>query len=338
MLDSVLELKPEISGIRIADIKRPEELPPRELPPQPQRHAYEELWLLGLPPLGRLLEFAENTAVDGATTSRAALIDEWRIANDYYQELERSEAGAANQEGILRELDPELAPLAAEVKAHPRYRRTFDTLPTDFGMVELDRLIIYQRHVTQNFVDSLAARIGPAPDPAALFRVCLPLGVPEAPVQIRRVGSRRYVFRCESTDFRFHEPALLRSDQTTGYDSVGAIAGIVGLVVGFGSNFLNVVRVGNRVLLNNGYHRACALRSLGITHAPCIVQTATRADELGITVKSRVADDAGFYFESARPPLLKDFFDPKIRKLLPIRKRVRQIEVNFEVKDYLVPE
>src|SRR5258706_9974727 len=228
MLDSVLELKPEKSGIKIADKKRPEELPPLELPPQPEQHAYEELWLLGQPPLGRLLDFFEDTVVDGATASRAALIDEWRVANDYYQELERSEAGLANQKGILRELDPELVPLAAEVKAHPRYPRAFDTLPTQFGMVELDRLIIYQRHVTQNFVDSLAARIGPSPDPAALFRVCLPLGVPEAPVQIRRVGSRRYVFRCESTDFRFHEPALLRADQTTGYDSLRAIARIVG--------------------------------------------------------------------------------------------------------------
>jgi hypothetical protein len=333
MLDSVLELKPGKSGDRIAEKKHPE-----EHLPQPEKHVREEIWLLGLPPLGRLLEFVEDTALDGAKTGRAALIDEWRIANDYYQELERSEAGIANQGGALRELGPELAPLAAEVKAHPRYRRAFDTLPTEFGMVELDRLIVYQRHVTRNFVDALTARIGAAPDPEALFRVCLPLGVPEAPVQIRRIGSRRYVFRCESTDFRFHEPALLRSDQATGYDSVGAIAGIVGLVVGFGSNFLNVVRVGNRLLLNNGYHRACALRALGITHVPCIVQTATRADELGISVKSRVAEDAEFYFESARPPLLKDFFDPRIRKLLPIRRRVRQIEVNFEVKDYLVSE
>jgi hypothetical protein len=55
-------------------------------------------------------------------------------------------------------------------------------------------------------------------------------------------------------------------------------------------------------------------------------------------VKSRVADDAGFYFESARPPLLSDFFDSHLRKLIPIRHRTRQIEVNFEIKDCLVTE
>src|SRR5882724_6854074 len=67
----------------------------------------EEIWLLGLPPLGRYLEFVEGDVVDGADADRAALIDEWRVANDYYQELERSEAGIANH--VERtELDPGL--------------------------------------------------------------------------------------------------------------------------------------------------------------------------------------------------------------------------------------
>jgi hypothetical protein len=297
----------------------------------------EELWLLGQPPLSRLLDFVESTAIDPDAIDRAALADEWRVANDYYLELEKTEAGLANQ-GTHRELDPGLAALADEVAAHPRFRLSFKTLPTTFGMVELDSLILYQRHVTRNFVEARMAAIAAATDPQALFRICMPLGEPEAPVQIQKVGSHRYVFRCRSTDFRFHEPTVLRPEQANGYESIGAIAGIVGLVVGFGSNFLNVVRVGKRVLLNNGYHRAVALRAAGVTHAPCIIQTATRVDELQVSVKSRVAEDPEFYFESARPPLLRDFFNPRIRKLLPVRARTRQIEVNFEVKDYLVAD
>jgi len=305
--------------------------------PWPPGQGLEELWLLGQPPLSRLLEFVEDTAIDADKVDRAALATEWRVANDHYMELEKTEAGIANQ-GTHRELDPRLAALADEVAAHPHFRRTFDTLPTTFGMVELDSLIVYQRHVTRNFVDARMARIGAAPGVEALFRVCMPLGEPEAPVQIQKVGSRRYILRSKSTDFRFHEPVLLRGEQLTGYDSQGAIAGVVGLVVGFGSNFLNAVRVGNRVLLNNGYHRAVALRALGVTHAPCIIQTASRVDELQISVRSRVADEPELYFESARPPLLRDFFDPRIRKLIPVRERTRHIEVNFEVKDYLVSE
>jgi hypothetical protein len=297
----------------------------------------EEVWLLGQPHLSEYLDFVKDMVVGGASASPAALADEWRNANDYYHELEQREIGIADQVEC-RELDPSLAPLVEEMKAHPSYRRVFNKLPTSFSMVELDRLVIFQKSVTDSFVKALKSRLGKAPAPAALFRFAMPLREPDAPVQIRRAGSRRYVFRSDSTDFRFHEPVLLRPQQIRDYDSFGPVAGIVGLVVGFGSNLLNAIRVGNRLILNNGYHRACALRELGITHAPCVIQTVTRADELDIAAKHSVAQDPDFYFKTARPPLLKDFFDPKIRKVLPIYKQVRVVEVNFEVRDFFLRE
>jgi hypothetical protein len=36
--------------------------------------------------------------------------------------------------------------------------------------------------------------------------------------------------------------------------------------------------------------------------------------------------------------LLRDFFDPRIYKMLPVRQRTRHIEVSFEVKEYLVTD
>lgn len=291
----------------------------------------QELWLLGQPPLWRYIEFVEQV-VDGTRVDRAALTEEWRAANDYYQELEHSEAGIGNF-GSHRELDVSFAPMIAQVQAHPHYRRTFDTLPTTFMLVELDKLIVFQRHVRHSFVERLMRRIGPAPTPEALFHFCFPLEAPTPPtVQICDLGSHRYVFRCESVDLRYHETTVLRPEQVQDYHSFGAIAGILGVVVGFGCDFLNGIRVGNRILLHNGYHRACALRSLGMTHAPCIVQTATRSDEIQAVVKGRVAEQPEFYFESTRPPLLKDFFDPRLRKLLPLRKQVHLVEVTLEIR------
>jgi hypothetical protein len=305
---------------------------PASSPLEPTGGRYQELWLLGQPTLGRFLEFVERSVVGGARPGREALADEWRAANDYYQELERSEEGIANS-ASHRELDAELTPLAQAVKAHPHYRNTFDTLPTGFGMVELDRLIVRQKHVTLSYVDALVRRIASHPDPEALFRICLPLEAPKPPVQICQLGSQRYVFRCESTDLRYHQTIVLEPKQVTGYDSYGAIAAMIAVVVGFGHDFLSVVRVGNRFLLDNGYHRACALRTLGVTHAPCIIQTVTRLDELHMIVNARVAEEAELYFESARPPLLKDFFDPKICKVLPIRGQTQLLEVEVNIKD-----
>lgn len=295
----------------------------------------EEVWLLGQPALRDYLEFVRDTALEGESTDPAALADEWRTANNYYHELEQREAGIADKVE-LRDLDPALRSLATKVAADSRYRLTFDVVPTSFGMVELDRLTISQKQVTLNVIERLGRQLGPRPDLASLFHFCLPLGRPDTPVHIRRVGSRRFVFRSESQDVRFHESVLLGPDQIRGYDTFGPIAGVVGAVVGFGSNFLNVIRVGKRLLLHDGYHRACALRHLGITHAPCIIQTVTHPDELDLVAKRRVAEDPEFYFHTARPPLLKDFFDPKIRKALQVHKLVRMIEVSVEVRDYLV--
>ena len=295
----------------------------------------EEIWLLGQPSLQDYLSFVQHNVENGADADRSSLIDEWRAANDHYHALEEREAGIADR-AESRPLDPALTDLAEDVMADPRYHHTFDAVPTSFAMVELDRLVVYQTRVTGDFVERLKTRLDPAPDAKALFRFCLPLGTPEPDVRIRRMGSRRYVFLSESTDFRFHEPVLLRPDQISDYSSFGPIGGVIGLVAGFGSNFLNVVRDENRLILNNGYHRAVALRSLGITHAPCVVQLVTRRDELDVVGPQAVADDPAFYFKAPRPPLLKDFFDPKIRKVLRTYKTLKMIEVNFEVRSFEV--
>ena len=200
-------------------------------------------------------------------------------------------------------------------------------------MVELDRLVIYQTHINREFSETLQSALGKDPDPESLFRFCMPPKSPDDGVQIRRIGSSRYVFSSESTDFRAHSPTLLSPKQINDFNTFGPLSGMLGLGVGFGSNYLTAIRAEDRVLLHNGYHRAHAMRALGITHAPCILQTATRLDELEIAAKSMVLDDPDFYFGSARPPLLKDFFDANIYREFSVFKTRKMIEISFDIKD-----
>lgn len=293
----------------------------------------QELWLLGQPPLQDYLDFVKKYAVEGAAGDPRALCDEWRRANDLYYDLERTEAGLADK-AECRDLDPALNDLAEAVLADARFRQAFDTLPVRIAMVRLDRLVVSQKHVTRPFVDSLKARLGPRLDAEALFHFCLPLDRDEAPVRVTRAGSRRYLFTSESTDIRFHEAAILRPDQLAGYESFGSISAVVGIVVGFSSNFLSVISAENRFLLQNGYHRACALLELGVTHAPAVIETVTRTDELAVATSGSVTERPAFYFRATRPPLLKDFADPRIAKLIPVRRSRKTIEVSFEVREY----
>lgn len=298
-----------------------------------------EMWLLGQAPLRKYLEFVDDQGFGPRVTNRVPLVQEWSAAAAWYEQLARREANTADHLECLP-LGAAMAPLAERVLDSPRFRCTFDHLPTHIAMVELARLVVCQNHVTRTFVDRLKERLGPNPDPVSLFHFCLPLTNGSAAATMRATGSRRFEFRSPSTDFRFHDPIFLRPEHLEDYASFGAVGGALGLFVGYSSNLLNAILDDDRgrLVLNNGYHRACALLELGVTHAPCVIQTVTSRDELDLAAKPIVVNDPGYFFNGARPPLLRDFKDPRIRKILPTRKIARVIEVSFEVREYTTDE
>jgi hypothetical protein len=304
----------------------------------PETAVCEELWLLGQPPLGDYLGHVRRAVIGGAELHPASLVDEWRAANDIYYELEQSEGGAADKVEV-RELDAALRPLAARVAATPAYARAFDQLPARFAMVELDRLIVSQPHIDLAHAARLQARLGVDPSARTVFEFCHPLERPSAPVQMRRAGSKRYLFWSPSNDLRFLEASVLRrAEVPPALENYGPVAGVLALVAGFGSNFVSLIQSDNRLLLHNGHHRAYALRALGITHAPAVIQTVTRRDELNLVASSEVVDEPGFYFKAARPPLLKDLFDPRLAKVLRVKPSVRVVEITFETKEFEIDD
>ena len=293
----------------------------------------EELWLLGQPPLSDYLDFVRRAVVDGEAMDRRALIDEWRVANDHYYDARdqrgrgsptRSSAWSCRRDAAARRR------ARGEPALPPHLRPDADA----FGMVELDRLVVYQRHVTLPFVEALQARLAPPPDPEGLFRFCQPLERRDPPVTIRRLddgalpvrlrlrptsGSTR---RCCCGPSRSSGFEMLRADRRRR-------------------------RAGRRVRLElperDPLRRPDAaaqrlsprLRAARGRHHPC-----ARRDPDGDAARTSwrwwppqtVVDEPAFYFAAKRPPLLKDFFDPRLSKVLPVRPMERLIEVSFEVR------
>ena len=295
----------------------------------------ETAWLLGQPSLDNYLSFVRNQVIDGRSLKRKDLVDEWRDANDYYYDLEISEAGLADRIDV-RDLDRRLRPLVNEIVADNRYQEAFDTVPTRIAMVELDKLIVSQLHIDISHTDRLETRLGRGARTADLLRFCQPLDRAEPPLTVRRTGKNRYTFWSTSSDFRFHEAKLLGHEQMSNAGAIPADNGILGLKVGYSSNFLSVIESDKRMVLHNGHHRAYALRAMGYTHAPCIIQTVTRTDELNLVASREVTESPAHYFKAARPPLLKDFFDLRIRKVFQLPRILRMVEVSFEVREFEV--
>ena len=297
----------------------------------------EVLWLLGQPHLSDYLDFVRENVVGGTRMCPRMLTDEWRAANDLYYDLEVDEAGIAD-EIDCRPIDPALAPLVRRMQADPCYRNTFDTLPMSVEMVELDKLIVSQTHVTCSFSEKRAGALGPDPSAEALFRYCQPTERALPPVTIEKSDGNKWRISSQSTDLRPHEAVLLSSHQAAAIESTGPIVAAIGLLVGFGSNFLTAIRSDRRLVLHNGYHRVHALRSLGITHAPCLIETVTRKDELRVAATEKVSDDPEFYFKARRPPIVRDFFDPRLTRRFPVRPRRTLVELEFSLRKSCVVE
>lgn len=294
------------------------------------------VWLLGQPHLGDYLDFVKGKVVGGGDLDARELADEWRVANDVYAELEKSEAGYAD-ETKRRPVDKALRPLVSRLERNPWFRDSFDNLPYSVERVEIDRLVASQIHVERAFTKSFLARLASMSE-EELFHFCLPIDKPQPPVSVTRLSGDRYIFTSPSTDFRSHSPRVLRPEEIPGITSSGPISAFIGIAIGFGSNFLSAVRSDTRICLQNGYHRTYALRCAGLKYAYCVVEDVTRKDELKLTADDTVTEDPEFYFASKRPPLMKDFFDRRLAKRMRIKPMQNHLEVEIKVRSSIATD
>ena len=289
--------------------------------------------LVGHPPVAEFLGYIATQTVDGRSRDEGALMDAWRRGNDHLLALAEPEAGYAD--GIeFGDMPAELAPLAARALADPVMRRDFALAPVSIEWIELDRLVVHQKHINLAFADQLRAELGESPSPTRIFEFALPSEKRrDPPVQAGRLGEGSWVFKSVSNDFRILDAELLDPAQVTGFDGTGVPSMIVALSLGYGSNYLSALSVGSRLVLNNGSHRAYALRAAGQTHAPCLVQHISRHEELRAIVGDNHALTAPGenVLTTPRPPLFKDYFDEQLRMVVDVPAVVRQIQVGFSL-------
>jgi hypothetical protein len=120
----------------------------------PTTPSNDHVFLIGRPPIGEFIGFIRTMAVNGHTVDQGLLAEEWRRANDHVIGLEKAEAGIAD--GVAWSALPRsLTDLADRVRTEPSFAQTFRFVPVEFGMVELDRLIVYQKFINLGFVGLL---------------------------------------------------------------------------------------------------------------------------------------------------------------------------------------
>lgn len=299
--------------------------------------ADEQVFLIGRPPMSEFLGFVATQTVEGQTINHGALADGWRSANDRIRQLERDEAGWADNP----KFDPvpeALHSLRDKVLVDPIVQRTFAVVPFEIGIVDLDRMVVYQKHINLTYANELKQLLGSAPTEEEVFGFCLPVDRRYDPeVRGGRIGPNAWSFSSPSTDLRMLDFVLVDPSTISGFETTGAAVAVAGVAVGYGSNYLSALRVEGRLILNNGSHRAYTLRSLGIAHAPCLIQNITRPEELELIATSDVQERSELFLKHPRPPVLKDYFDDKLRMLVHVPRKNRQVRIVVQVEQLDLP-
>lgn len=323
-----MTVTPEIPGIATAT---------EEPTPSTERPDVDEvLYLKGRPTLKNYIRFVRHNAVD--VPGEGALTDEWREASEIVRDLQKTEAGAADDPPIEK-VGMEYEPLLIEFLKDPLVRNGFETVPTQVAFIELDRLVVWQKHIDLTFVQKLVDKLPENPSDEDVFRACLLHDRPDPAVKWGRHHSDSYVFMSESNDLRFLGTMKLEPRHIRDYPFSGDVTAVIGLAVGFGSNFMNAyyAKKQRRLILNNGSHRAFALRSLGLKRVPCIVQHVASLEEMKHVGPSEVRENPRRYLRAPRPPMLKDYFNPDLRTVMKAHRRHRQVMVKFSVDEGYVP-
>ena len=293
-----------------------------------------ELCLIGATRLSDFVDFVQQRSAVHPRPKTGDMADVWRKAADVYRELQISQAGIADSVPVLA--------LPAATQSHldalctlPHFRDTFAAVPVAFGMVELDRLVVCQHHLTLTSVEAMLAQYKRKPSGKVLANLCLPTSVPPMEFTVVRRHGDEFVFRSNNHDARVLGSRVLTGSDIPKLDVPGHTQAVACIALGFSSNVLNAIRFGKRLVLNNGYHRAYALRAMGVTHAPCVIQVCSHWEEVGLAVGGEMYDNGHPYFDVARPPLLRDFFDARLIHRVATRPTERHIHLAVETTSSL---
>jgi hypothetical protein len=302
----------------------------------PQPGAWtEELCLLAPRQLGNLLDYLRAWALDGQAPPRERLAEAFGKAAKRWQALDTQEAGAADKPTVL--------PLTRAMQAHvdrlidtPSVQRVFDTVPVAFGMVDLRQLVVSQCTMSWAPIAQMLELPSTRFKGVALARLCLPLEPGAASLSMVRRGDREFIFQGPGHDLRLLGVHPMLQGPWPEVGLTGHPQALLAVAMGASTNLLNVVRYKDRLILNNGHHRAFALFKAGVTHAPCLIQVCANSDDLDEAANGEINRNSDLYFDSPRPPMLKDFDSRALTMRIRAPRMQRQLRVKIEVERYSV--
>lgn len=308
--------------------------PPSQIPLA--THHFPQRYLYAFATQGEVINHVRTQAVVEESHRLSEILLGWELLQPRVTALMEKEIGRANIHS-LQPIPEEYRALLDALTGDMLFQKSFLHVPTGFALVNIDDLVAPQRTVNLDYVDRLVKRFPPAPTFADLFDICLSSKRHIDPIQHLEVGPNAHVFSSPNSDIRFLGAFVKElSSEDLSYAELGGLpAAAIIAFVGYGAAPVNVLHAGGRVILNNGFHRVFALRSMGVKQIPVVVQQIRNPQ---LEFPPHVSGLSREYLLShPRPVLMRDFFEPDFAITLKVRERLKTVNINVATNQYEVP-
>jgi hypothetical protein len=304
-------------------------------------HYIEQQYLYAFASQGEILHYVRTQATDSDRERLPEIMDEWEKVQSRVTEVLAREAGLAETVSVAP-VPEEHVGIVDTYISDPLFRKTFSGLPIRVGVVEVDKLVAGQRMVNLGYVERLTGQYGSSPTFEDLLRICVSPHRDMEAIQHLEVAPNTHVFSSPNSDIRFLGAFVKRhltSEDLELAEAGGLPAAAIVAFVGYGGASVNVfaasVPSGRRLVLNNGFHRVYALRRLGVTHIPVVIQEVRNAQ---LEFPPQVAQLPREYLLGApRPSLMKDLFEQEFTVTLRVLDRIKIVSMGIGLNQHEVP-
>ncbi len=276
--------------------------------------------------------------INGSQNDRdqlGATLKNWQLLRPRVMDTLSGEAGLADTITI-KDIPDEHHDAIQKVVDQKWFQLSYPDQTMRFGMVEIDKLVAPQRSVDVAYCDQLKKSWPANMTSRDLLNICFGIKDNRDTIHHLETGRHTHVFSSSNTDVR----VLSTYVQSISMDDFPVECGGIPLkaiisVIGTGTPVIHTFKIGNRMILNNGFHRVFALRSMGFKEIPVLISEISSIELEMPEILLGLPRE--YLAHEPRPVLMKDFFEPDFSVLVNIQKRQRVIQMNTVANVFDVP-
>lgn len=308
----------------------------------------EKLYLLGFMPVNEVSGLVLGELGESLDLNRVKKL--WLPKTKKAQELAKTDSRLLDDEklkDVIKDIDLKYSKKIEEIEKKLNQITFWQANKYSIKSVKIDELIALQGFINIDRSEKLSKRISKDVTFPELIDYTIDLDRKPEVIHNHRISNNAILFSTDNHDVRPGkiEVGQIPKDNEEGNSGGNTIPAVV-IPVHEGDGVIYCLKTFNFITMpdgtqkrnyylriQNGIHRAYALRSLGIEYMPCLIVEPSSSFETDL-LNGRWSPERKTQEVSIRPPLMKDFFNPDLTERFRVRKTKFCVRVEWKVETF----